>query len=272
MQLEGAVALITGAASGIGRALAQSLIARGARGVALVDQSTAVTELAESLNRAASKAVARPFVGDVTCDSFRVEVYQQVRETWGTVTLCVPAAGIAVDNQVAVKLDKETGAASLYARETMDRILGINLVAPVYWSLEMVAGIAQSRRQRGLGRWSKDEKLEGTIVFIGSIFSKGARGQLAYAMSKGGIAAAAASVRKEAAHFGVRAVLLHPGFVDTPMVRNMGDDVIAERVLPATQLGRLIAPEEIADAILFLVTQPAVRPTLWVDAGWNDPG
>lgn len=272
MQLEGTVALITGAASGIGRELARVLVERGARGLVLVDQAQAVGECADVLNSAAGSRVALPFEGDVTSDTFRQSVYSQAREAFGTVTLCIPAAGIAVDNQLAVKLDKETGTAMLYDREAMDRVLDINLVAPVYWGLEMVAGIAQSRRTRGLGRWTKEETIEGTIVFIGSIFSQGARGQLAYAMSKGGITAAAASVRKEAAHFGVRAVLIHPGFVDTPMVRGMGDDVIAERVLPATQLGRLITPAEIAESILFLVTQPALRSTLWVDAGWNDPG
>jgi hypothetical protein len=53
------------------------------------------------------------------------------------------------------------------------------------------------------------------------------------------------------------------------MVRALGAEYIAKHILPATQLGRLIRPEEIADAICFLIANSAVSGELWADAGWH---
>jgi NAD(P)-dependent dehydrogenase (short-subunit alcohol dehydrogenase family) len=76
---------------------------------------------------------------------------------------------------------------------------------------------------------------------------------------------------KEAMYYGVRCSVIHPGFTDTPMVRAMGADYLAKNILPYTQLGRLIKPEEIADAICFMLANSAVSGELWVDAGWHAP-
>ena len=107
------------------------------------------------------------------------------------------------------------------------------------------------------------------VVFIGSVSSQGNKGQLSYAATKGGLEGAAATLMKEAIFYGVRCAVLHPGFTDTPMVRALGDDYINSHVLPATQIGRLIRPEEIADAIAFLIRNSAVSGQLWADAGWH---
>ncbi len=109
------------------------------------------------------------------------------------------------------------------------------------------------------------------MVFIGSISSQGNRGQISYASTKAGLEGAAATIMKEAMYYGVRCSVIHPGFTDTPMVRAMGVDYVAKNILPYTQLGRLIAPEEIADAICFMLTNSAVSGELWVDAGWHAP-
>ena len=63
--------------------------------------------------------------------------------------------------------------------------------------------------------------------------------------------------------------VIHPGFTDTPMVRALGEEYINEHILPHTQLRRLIQPEEIADAIYFLICNSAVSGELWADAGWH---
>jgi hypothetical protein len=55
------------------------------------------------------------------------------------------------------------------------------------------------------------------------------------------------------------------------MVRQLGDAFIKNRILPATQLGRLIKPEEIAEAVCFMIGNPAVSGEIWADAGWH-PG
>lgn len=74
---------------------------------------------------------------------------------------------------------------------------------------------------------------------------------------------------KEAIFHGVRCGVIHPGFTDTPMVRALGAEHIAKNVLPYTQLRRLIRPEEIADAICFMISNSAVSGELWADAGWH---
>jgi len=133
----------------------------------------------------------------------------------------------------------------------------------------MVARLAQERLRRGLGRWEPAEEVQGAVVLIGSVSSRGNKGQLAYAASKAGLEGAAATLMKEAIYHGVRCAIIHPGFTDTPMVRALGEEYIAQNILPATQLRRLIRPEEIADAICFLVSNSAVSGELWADAGWH---
>src|SRR5262249_42773100 len=125
------------------------------------------------------------------------------------------------------------------------------------------------RRRRGLGRWEPVETVQGTVVLIGSVSSQGNKGQLAYAASKAGLEGAAATLTKEAMYHGGRCAVIHPGFTDTPMVRALGEEYIARNVLPYTQLRRLIKPEEIADAICFLIANSAVSGELWADAGWH---
>jgi NAD(P)-dependent dehydrogenase (short-subunit alcohol dehydrogenase family) len=145
----------------------------------------------------------------------------------------------------------------------------VNLIAPIYWALEMVARIAEDRFRRGLGRWDPIEQVQGTVVFIGSVSSQGNKGQLSYTVSKAGLEGAAATMMKEAIYHGVRCGVIHPGFTDTPMVRALGEEYIATNILPYTQLRRLIRPQEIADAICFMIANSAVSGELWADAGWH---
>ncbi len=268
MKIEGKVALITGAASGIGEAVARELAGRGVKALALVDRSAGTAQVARAINDQAGRPVAEALVGDTTDPDFRANVFNQVEARHGVVHICVPAAGITRDS-LAVKMDKETGRAAVYALKTFREVTEVNLIAPVYWALEMLARIAEERRRRGLGRWEPEEKLWGTVVFIGSVSSQGNKGQIAYAASKAGLEGAASTLTKEAIFHGVKCCVIHPGFTDTPMVRALGQDFIAKNVLPYTQLRRLIRPEEIADAICFLISNSAVSGELWADAGWH---
>jgi NAD(P)-dependent dehydrogenase (short-subunit alcohol dehydrogenase family) len=108
-------------------------------------------------------------------------------------------------------------------------------------------------------------------VFIGSVSSQGNKGQIAYAASKKGLEGAAATLMKEAMFYGVRCCVIHPGYTDTPMVRALPPEYVEKNVLPYTQLRRLIHPEEIADAIRFMIANSAVSGELWADAGWHPP-
>jgi NAD(P)-dependent dehydrogenase (short-subunit alcohol dehydrogenase family) len=100
----------------------------------------------------------------------------------------------------------------------------------------MVARIAQDgRRRRSLGQWEPAETVQGTVVFIGSVSSQGNKGQISYAVSKAGLEGAASTLMKEAIYHGVRCGVIHPGFTDTPMVRALGEEYIANNILPYTQ-------------------------------------
>lgn len=268
MSIPNQIAIVTGGGSGIGEAVAREFAQRGARTVVLVDRSEQAQSVAQSINQERGRDVAHAMLGDVTSDAFRKTCFDQVIERFGVPTICIPAAGITRD-AIAVKLDKTTGTANIYSSETFRLVLDINLIAPTYWALELVGRIAEDRLRRGKGRWEPTEEMQGVIVFIGSVSSQGNKGQISYAASKAGLEGVAATLSKEAIFHGVRCAVIHPGFTDTPMVRAMGPEIIEKQVLPYTQLRRLIKPQEIADAICFLVSNPAVSGQLWADAGWH---
>lgn len=268
MEIKDRVALITGAASGIGRAVTFELAKRGVKAIAMVDLTDDVKIAAEQVNNEANADIAVPFVGNVTDEDFRKEVFEKMKKDYDNVSICIPAAGITRD-ALAIKVDKETKKANIYPVENFKLVVDVNLIAPVYWAMQMIADIAEDRAQNSLKKWHPDEGVQGTVVFIGSISSQGNKGQVSYASTKAGLEGAAATLTKEAIFHGVRCGVIHPGFTDTPMVRAMGEEYIEKYVLPDTQLGRLIRPNEIADAICFMISNSAVSGELWADAGWH---
>ena len=257
MEIKDKVALITGAASGIGRAVTFELAQRGVKAIAMVDMTEDVKIAAEQVNNEVNAEIAFPFIGNVTDENFRAEVFEKMANDHGNVSICVPAAGITRD-ALAIKVDKESKKANIYPIENFKLVVDVNLIAPVYWAMQMIANLAEERSQRGLKKWHPDEGVQGTVVFIGSISSQGNKGQVSYASTKAGLEGAAATLTKEAIFHGVRCGVIHPGFTDTPMVRAMGEEYIEKYVLPDTQLGRLIRPKEIADAICFMISNSAV--------------
>jgi 3-oxoacyl-[acyl-carrier protein] reductase len=270
MEFDGKVAVITGAASGIGRAVAKALAQRNVGAMALVDMGETIESVAADVNAEAGRKVAYPYKGNATEDAFRASVFDSISSQFGTVSMCVPAAGITRD-ELAVRVDKITGKARIYPVEKFKLVVDVNLIAPVYWALEMIGRIAEDRAARGLKKWHPNEGMQGAIVFIGSVSSQGNKGQISYASTKAGLEGAAATIMNEAVFHGVRCGLIHPGYTDTPMVRALGEDYVAKNILPFTQLGRLIRPDEIADAICFMLANSAVSGELWADAGWHPP-
>jgi 3-oxoacyl-[acyl-carrier protein] reductase len=270
MNVRGKVAVITGAASGIGQAVAIELAERGVKALGLVDLSEDVLRVARTINDMAGGAVAEGMIGDTTDPDFRRKVFDLLQAKHGSVAICVPAAGITRD-QLAVKVDKETGRAKIYPLDSFRQVVDVNLLSPVFWAMEMIARIAEDRHRKGQKKWEASEGVQGAIVFIGSISSQGIPGQVAYAATKAGLEGAAATLAKEATFYGIRATVIHPGFTNTPMVQRLGEEFIQKNILPYTQLKRLIEPEEIADAIYFLISNSAVSGELWADAGWHPP-
>ncbi len=267
MNLAGKVALITGGASGIGRATALALAREAVQTVAIVDLRGA-DQFAQESNRALGRDVMVPFEGDVTDAAFRQRVFADMKARFDAVNICIPAAGVIRD-ALAVKMSSDNGHANIYPLEDFERVIAINLTAAIYWALEAIASVAEYRRRMGLGKWQPSEGMQGGIIFIGSISSAGIKGQISYATTKAGLEGAQATLAKEAIFYGVRSAIIHPGFTDTPMVRSLGEDFVRDNILPYTQLRRLIRPDEIADAICFMLRNSSVSGVLWADAGWH---
>jgi 3-oxoacyl-[acyl-carrier protein] reductase len=268
MNIQGKCAIVTGAGNGIGQSVAVELAERGAGAVALVDRNESVLRVARMINDRMDAPIAEALIGDTTDEAFRRKVFDLMCDKHGAPRVCVPAAGMNRD-QLAVKIDRKTGDAVMYPVDVFRTLLEVNLIAPAYWAMEMVARIAEERRSHGRDRWDPQEGIQGTVIFIGSISSQGIPGQIAYGASKAALEGAAATLGKEAMYYGVRCAIIHPGFTDTQMVRALGEDYIRNNILPYTQLKRLIDPAEIADAIYFMICNTAVSGELWADAGWH---
>lgn len=262
------VAVVTGGARGIGAATCVELARSGIRAVAVVDAAEDLPQVTGSVNERLNRKVLFPYRGDVTDSAFRREVFRELRKDFGVVSICVPAAGITRD-RLAVKYNRELGRAEIYPEEDFRRVLEVDLTAPVYWAMETIATVAEDRARRGLRQWEPSERIQGCIIFIGSVSSAGNRGQVSYAAAKAGLEGAQATLAAEAAYHGLRCAIIHPGFTDTAMVAALGEEFIRENILPQTQLRRLITPGEIAHAIVFMIQNSAVSGQLRVDAGWR---
>ena len=270
MELKGKVAIITGGASGIGSATCLKLAEEQVKAIGVVDQMDDVEDICREADHQAGRELFIPFRGDVVDSSFRERVFAEMESRFGAVSLCVPAAGITRD-RLCVKVYQNNGwvTPSIYSETDFRRVADVDLLAPIYWAMRTVGSVAVDRAKRGLKEWSPEESVQGAIILIGSISSTGNRGQISYATAKAGLVGAQGTLSKEAIYYGVRCAIIHPGFTDTPMVRALGEKMIQDEVLPNTQLRRLIRPNEIAGAIVFMLKNSAVSGTLWADAGWH---
>jgi len=270
MKLDGKTAVVTGAASGIGQAACMKLAEEGVLSIGAVDRSPDVADICRAANDQLGRQTLLPYSGDVTDSAFREQVFADLEKRFERVHICVPAAGITRD-RLSVKVSNGDGryALDLYAEDEFRRVMEINLLAPIYWALRTVGSMAMARKRTQLGAWSPQEGVQGGIVLIGSVSRAGNRGQISYATAKAGLEGAQATLAIEAIYYGVRCAIIHPGFTDTPMVRSLGEDLIRDKIIPNTQLKRLIRPEEIAEAIVFMLKNSSVSGALWADAGWH---
>lgn len=262
------VAVVTGAARGIGIATCIELVKRGIKAVGVVDVAPELAGACGDVNTHAGREVLHAYSGDVTDSAFRGSVFADMKQRFGAVQICVPAAGITRD-YLAVKMNKETHKSELYKEEDFRRVIEIDLTAPIYWAMETIASVAEHRAENGRGKWEPAEGVQGVVVFIGSVSSAGNRGQISYATAKAGLEGAQATLAAEGVFHGVRSAIIHPGYTDTPMVRALGEEFINANIIPQTTMRRLIQPQEIAHAICFLIQNSAVTGQLWVDAGWR---
>jgi NAD(P)-dependent dehydrogenase (short-subunit alcohol dehydrogenase family) len=241
--LDGKIALVTGAGSGIGAAIAQAMAREGARVVA-VDVNAAAAQ------RTAAALVGNPasFTGDVTdrgqCDALAARVRSEI----GPVAILVNSAGIIRRGTVA---DAD-------ARRDWDATLAVNLDGPYNM---VTAFLAQLRETRG------------AVINIGSIQSFVALpNSAAYTTSKGGVRMLTKALAIELGPLGIRVNAIGPGFTATPLNADarQNADYMAN-FTGRIPLGRIGQPDDIAGPAVFLASDLAryvSGVTLPVDGGY----
>jgi meso-butanediol dehydrogenase / (S,S)-butanediol dehydrogenase / diacetyl reductase len=248
-RLDGKVALVTGAASGIGAACARRFAEEGAT-VAGLDLSARGDEAWEAAVATAPASFLR--AADV-CDEDAVRAaIGEVRTRLGRLDVVVNGAGIAGGGPV-----------HLVELEQWNRVIGVNLTGTFLVCKHAVAVML--------------EQGSGSIVNVASIEGmEGSEGGSSYNASKGGVVLLTRNMAMDYARRGIRANAVCPGFVETPLLRAVFDDMglgeFKARVADAHQLGRLGQPEEIANAALFLASDEASFVTghaLVVDGGYT---
>jgi 3-oxoacyl-[acyl-carrier protein] reductase len=246
-ELTGRVALVTGGTRGIGLATAQALARAGA----------VVTITGRDADRAASVAVGFGATG--------VGMEAGDFDAVGAVVRSVAADAGGLDILIANAGIMENGLLGMVRAEDVRRTLDTNVAGAV--AAVQAAARVMARRRTGA---DGVERRGGAIVLLSSIVATyGAVGQTVYAASKAAVAALARSAARELGGRGIRVNAVAPGVIQTDLTAGLPPEVLA-RQAEATPLGRLGAPEEVADAIRFLVGDAARFVTgqvLGVDGG-----
>jgi NAD(P)-dependent dehydrogenase (short-subunit alcohol dehydrogenase family) len=253
MDITGASAVVTGAASGIGAASARALAAAGAKVV--------VADLNEEKGQAVAEAIGGVFVRvDVTRTEDIVAAVDQA-EKLGPVRVLVNSAGIGWAQRTVGKDGTYESAADLAA---YSQVIAINLIGT--FDAIRIAATAMSRTE------PLDESGErGAVVNLASIAAfDGQIGQAAYSSSKGGVVGMTLPVARDLAAIGVRVNTIAPGLVDTP-IYGEGED--SERFKAHLEQGvlfpkRLGHPEELASMVVEAATNSYLNgETIRVDGG-----
>ncbi len=230
MRLAGKVAAITGGARGIGHSTAVKFAAEGAK-VAVCDINPDLMH--QTLTEIRSRGgQAEAFHVDVTDKAQIAAMVKGVMDRWGRIDCVVNNAGIVMDAQLKNMTD-----------EQFDKVIDINLKG-VYHCTRAVVDIMLAQQS-------------GVILTTSSIVGLyGNFGQTNYAASKFAVIGMTKTWARELGRKGIRAVAVCPGFVETPLVKQMPAQVLADmaKKVPCGRLGR---PEEIANVFAFLASDEA---------------
>jgi 3-oxoacyl-[acyl-carrier protein] reductase len=227
-RFDGRVALVTGGASGIGRATAEALIREGAA-VALLDLNPDTPGVAAGLGEGRTAG----YVADASDTASAVEAIRAAEEELGPLDVLVNGAGIAGRSLPIWELEDDD----------WDDMMRVTLRSTFVCTRAVVAGM----RSRGSGR----------VVNIASVAGKeGNPNAGPYSAAKAGVIALTKSVAKEAARDGVYVNAVAPGLIETPMNQQVSPEHLSY-MLERMPLGRIGQPEEVARLILFLACDDA---------------
>ena len=244
MLLDGKCALVTGASRGIGRAVALKLASEGAK-VALnfAGNEAAANEVRQEIETMGGQAIL--VKADVADEAAVQDMVQKTADAFGRIDILVNNAGITRDGLLARMKE-----------EDWDAVLSTNLKG-VFLTTKAVAKLMMKQRA-------------GRIVNMASVVGvSGNAGQANYSAAKAGVIGFTKTIARELASRGVTANAVAPGFIATDMTSVLSDKA-KEAALTGIPLGRMGTPEDVAAAVLFLVSDQSSYITgqvLHVDGG-----
>ncbi len=231
------VALVTGGARGIGAAISKLAVARGyAVCVNYQSNATAAEEVVAGIKSEGGRAVA--LQADVSKAADVARLFAETEKALGPVTALVNNAGIT--GKIS-RLDEAE-------IDTLQRTMDINVMGVMLCSREAV--LRMSRKHGGAG---------GAIVSISSgAATLGSPGEFVwYAASKGAVDSFTLGLSKEVTGEGIRVNAVSPGLTETELHASGGEPGRAARLAPVVPIGRAAAPEEVANAVLWLLSDEA---------------
>jgi len=248
MEIKGKVAIVTGGGNGIGEAVAKYLAKEGAK-VAVVDMAQKnIDRVVAELKEMGADAIG--IQANVTSEADTARYIKGTIEAFGQLNIAVSCAGIIRDGMMLTP-DKETGKISRKLDlAKWQAVIDTNLTGTFLCLRDCAEAMVN-------GGW------EGILVPISSVNKAGQVGQLNYSSAKVADALMPKIIVGEFHMRGIkniRCVAIAPGYTATPMLTGMNQDAL-KAILQDVHLGRLVAPEEIADCIAFAIRNEAVNAT-----------
>ena len=228
--LAGRVALVTGGARGIGRAIALRLAADGAK-VGIIDLADSGAETAREVEKASGQATTF-FKADISKEAEAKAAVAAVEASLGPVDILVNNAGITRDGLMLVMDEGD-----------WDAVLTVNLKGAFVMTKAVLRGMIKRR--------------SGSIVSISSVVGRrGNAGQVNYSAAKAGLIGLTKSLAKEVGSRNIRVNAVAPGYIETEMTAALGE-AARNALMSQIPLGRIGSPEGVADAVAFLAGDSA---------------